>query len=146
MKHLLLTLFCASALTLDVSAQIYSNDGAMMMPTRDLYSSWQSYGDIASAAKLAAEADYRRKQYYEYHAAEAYDSYRKGDYYNCIHSSSEALETGYYSADLYYIRGVSFEHLGNYKQAKKCYRKARKKGSISARSALRALKMRNKNK
>lgn len=142
MKHLILTLFCASALTLDVSAQIYSYDSAMKMPTRDLYSGWQSFGDIASAARQAAEADNRLRQYYDYYAAKAYDSYRKGDYFNCLQSSSEALETGYYSADLYYIRGASYEHFGDYRQAKKCYRKARKEGSISARSALRALKKR----
>ena len=97
MKHLILTLFCASALTLDVSGQIFSNDGAMMMPTRGLYSDWQSFGDIANAARMAAAADHRRKSYFEDYVSEAYDYFNQGDYYNCLYSSSLALETGFYT-------------------------------------------------
>lgn len=144
MKHLILTLFCASALTLDVSAQIYSYDGAMMMPTRDLYSDWQSFGDIAKAARMAAAADHRRKSHFEDYESEAYDYFNRGDYYNCLYSSSLALETGFYTPRLFYIRGIAFERIGNYKEAKKMYRKAKRKGFTPARTALEALKQSKK--
>lgn len=144
MKHLILTLFCASALTLDVSGQIFSNDGAMMMPTRDLYSDWQSFGDIANAARMAAAADHRRKSYFEDYVSDAYDFFNQGDYYNCLHSSSLALETGYYTPHLFYIRGLAFERIGNYREAKKMYRKAKRKGFAPAKTALEALKQSKK--
>ena len=57
---------------------------------------------------------------------------------------SGALETGWYNSQLYYDRGVVYERLNNFKQAKKEYKKAKKNGYADAERALEACKQHEK--
>ena len=57
-----------------------------------------------------------------------------------------ALGTGYYNGDLYWMRGLSNEKLGDYKTAKEDYKTGKRLGSEYAGQALEALKERMKRK
>lgn len=64
----------------------------------------------------------------------------KGNYSGFITYSNYALETGYTQPQVYYYRGISFEHLGDKKNANKSYKKAYKQGVYEAKEALKNLK------
>lgn len=104
-----------------------------------------SYEEILLAAQAqAAQRAYEEKKYDEY-KSKAYDYWKNGDYNGFIHYSNIALSTGWYSASLYYDRGRAYEYLRDYKRAKKEYKKAKKKGSYLAISALEQCKQNEKN-
>lgn len=58
--------------------------------------------------------------------------------------SNYALETGWYNSKLYFDRGVVYERLNDFKNAKKEYKKAKKRGYAYAASALDACKQHEK--
>ncbi|MBR1548183.1 MAG: hypothetical protein IJ637_05600 [Prevotella sp.] len=58
----------------------------------------------------------------------AYDAYEEKDYYHTIIFGDSALTKRYHTPDLYYFMGVSFEKLGDYKNADWGYKKAMQKG------------------
>lgn len=58
--------------------------------------------------------------------------------------SDYALRTGWYTAQLYYDRGVVYERMKDFKKAKKEYKKAKKAGSPMAYQALLSCKRNEK--
>lgn len=65
---------------------------------------------------------------------------KKGDYEGYIYYSDFALKCGYYTAKMYYNRGIAYEKLHNYSKAKKSFKKALKKGYYPAKEALKRFK------
>ena len=65
-------------------------------------------------------------------------------YIMLLYYSDQALKMGYYSANLYYDRGVAYEATHEYSKAKKWYKKALRKGYNPARYALTQCKINQK--
>lgn len=70
----------------------------------------------------------------------AIQEFNKGNYSGFITYSNYALATGYSNPQVYYHRGIAFEHLGEKRNAKKNYKKAYKQGVYEAKEALKNLK------
>lgn len=103
-----------------------------------------SYEELCIQAAMEAEYNQRQKERFEYFQNKAYECYNKQDWYGFLTNSNYALETGWYNAKLYYDRGVVFERLNNFKEAKKNYKKAKKKGYAYAEDAIKSLKQKEK--
>lgn len=142
MKIYFLLLFMA-IFPVEMKAQIYGQDEAVQYPIMN-YPSIGEISEMAYYAKMRAQLEYLREENFRKYSQLAYASFKKGDYSGCLYYSEKALETTYFTADLYYIRGVSYEKLQLYKEAKKEYRRAKRKGSAYAISALKELKEKNK--
>lgn len=105
-----------------------------------------SYEEILlSAQAQAIDNAYRQRKFEEYQD-EAYRALNRGDRSGFLTYSSYALNTGWYNAKLYYDRGQAFQYFGDYKNAKKEYKKAKKKGYYLANIALEELKKLKKRK
>lgn len=122
-----------------LKAQIYGSDQSIQLPTMS-YPSISEVNEMANYALVKARLEHLREENFKEYTKLAYDAYNKGKYNYCLYYSEQALSTNYYSADIYYLRGISFEKLGNYKDAKKEYKRAIRKGSTRAVSALKELK------
>ncbi|EHO68660.1 hypothetical protein [Segatella maculosa] len=94
---------------------------------------------MLQAQAQAVDRAYREKMFNEY-LYEAYRALGKGDKSGFITYSNYALNTGFYTEKLYYDRGQVFQSFGDYKSAKKEYKKAKSKGYYQAKAALEALK------
>ncbi len=92
-------------------------------------------------ADLMAAAARGRAQRFRKYCDEAYEALNRGDKYGFITYTNYALSTDYYNAKMYYDRGKVFQELGDYKQAKKNFRKAKKYGYYQAEQALGELKI-----
>lgn len=103
-----------------------------------------SYEELMMQAQAQAAYNARMEQLFDKYQEEAYRCYNKQDWYGFLTYSNYALETGWYNSKLYYDRGVVYEHLNNFKQAKKEYKKAKKKGYAYAERALEACKQHEK--
>lgn len=103
-----------------------------------------SYEELMMQAQAKAAYDARMEQLFNQYQDEAYRRYNNQDLYGFLTYSNYALETGWYNSKLYYDRGVVFERLNNFKQAKKEYKKAKKKGYAYAERALEACKQHEK--
>ena len=103
-----------------------------------------SYEELMMQAQAQAAYNARIEQLFEQYQEEAYRCYNKQDWYGFLTYSNYALETGWYTSELYYHRGVVYEHLNNFKQAKKEYKKAKQKGYVYAERALEACKQHEK--
>lgn len=103
-----------------------------------------SYEELYVEAMMKAEYDRQQKAKFEHYQQQAYDCYNKQDWYGFLTYSNYALETGWYDSKLYYDRGVVFERLNNFKEAKKSYKKAKKKGYAYAEAALQSCKEKEK--
>jgi hypothetical protein len=57
---------------------------------------------------------------------------------------NSALNTGFYNGKLYYFRALAYESLGDYKNAKKDYKVAKKNGIFEANAALERVKQKMK--
>jgi len=97
-------------------------------------------------AEMAARIAARRQALFEQYEEQAYHAFQNDQWSHVIYYVNQALETEYYNGSVYYMRGYAYEQLGNFKQAKKDYRKAKKNGSYQAESALEDLKERMKKK
>ena len=128
------------SLALNADAQVYAGDSWMQMPTADLYDA----GTMNMYLRALAETEARRKENYQRYNSLAFDAYKNKQWNSVIYYVNMALETKYYSGQLYYIRGYAFEQNGNMRAAKKDYKKGKKNGSIEAARALEALKARSK--
>ena len=84
-----------------------------------------SYEELMMQAQAEAAYNAQMKQRFEQYQDEAYRRYNKQDWYGFLTYSNYALETGWYNSQLYYDRGVVYERLNNFKQAKKEYKKAK---------------------
>lgn len=103
-----------------------------------------SYEELMVQAQAKAAYDAHMEQLFDQYQDEAYRRYNNQDWYGFLTYSNYALETGWYNSKLYYDRGVVFERLNNFKQAKKEYKKAKKKGYAYAERALEACKQHEK--
>ena len=128
------------SLVLNARAQVYAGDSWMQMPTADLYDA----GTMNMYLRALAETEARRKENYQRYNSSAFDAYKNKQWNSVIYYVNMALETKYYSGQLYYIRGYAYEQNGNLRAAKKDYKKGKKYGSIEAARALEALKARSK--
>ena len=103
-----------------------------------------SYEELCMQAAAKAKYDRQQKAYFEYYQDKAYECYNNEDLYGFLTYSNYALDTGWYNAELYYYRGVAYERLFNFKEAKKNYKKAKKNGYALAERALSLLKDKEK--
>ena len=87
------------------------------------------------ARAVAAERAYNEQQFQIY-KEKAYERLYVRDYSGFIYYSDYALSFGWYNDKMYYDRGIAYEHLHDYKKAKKEYRKAIKVGYYPAQQAL----------
>lgn len=99
-----------------------------------------SYEELMLYAEAqAARSAYNEQKFKEYKEI-AYDALNHGNKHGFITYSNYALQTGWYNAKLYYDRGEVFLSLGDYKQAKKEYKKVKRKGYYLAEEALQKFK------
>lgn len=103
-----------------------------------------SMEEMILSAKAEAYRQNVAKQRFEEYKAKAYECYNKQDYNGFITYSNYALDTGWYNSKLYYDRGAIFEHFHDYKNAKKEYKKALRKGYYPAQNALKQCKVNQK--
>lgn len=140
MKKKIITIALICLMAMNAKAQIYGGDPYSRLPTTDLYDT----GMMNTYTRALAETAAKRKENYYYFSDLAVEAYNNKQWNYVIHYVNEALETKYYSGELYFIRGFAYERLGNMKAAKKDYTIAKKNNCPEAAQALEALKARNK--
>ncbi len=108
-------------------------------------SSYEPLSKEAIALQAISEVYHQKvmERRFDEYKGKAYDCYNKGDFRGFIYYSDCALNTGWYSAELYYDRGVAYEELHDYRKAKREYRRALKKG-FPAQSAYEQCKINQK--
>lgn len=143
-KGLFLALVCWMS-TMNVEAQVGAYDRAIPLPTMDLYDT-QTMNMALANARMAAQLEAKRQEVFSIYANLAIENYNDRHWWPTINCVNRALETTYYNADMYYIRGYAYEQLGYYREAKKDYKKAKKYGNIYAEDALETLKIKMKKK
>ena len=142
-KGIMIAIMCC--LTMSIKAQVYAGDTGIKYPTVSMYDP-QVMSMAFAHAEMAARLEAKRQELFKDYAELAYDAYRESQWNDVIYYVNNALNTTYYNADVYFIRGYAYEHLGNYKQAKKDYKKAKKYGNYKAVFALDNLKIKMKKK
>ncbi len=125
MKKVTITFIMAAMFSINVNGQV-------RFPTTDLYDSGMM-NMYLDALKNTAET--RKNQFYQY-VEIAYDYFSQKDYRNFLIYSDKALNTEYYTSELYYMRGLAYELLGLYKQSRKEYEIAYKYGYTQAKERL----------
>lgn len=143
-KGMMMALMCWMCAN-DVVAQVGAYDQAIPLPTVDLYNP-QVMNMALANAQLAARLEAKRQEVFSIYAKMAIEAYKNKQWWNTIDYVTKALDTTYYSADMYYIRGYAYDQLGYYRDAKKDYKKAKKYGNVYATDALETLKEKMKNK
>ncbi len=103
-----------------------------------------SYEELYVSAMMKAEYERQQKERFEYYKQKAYEYYNRQYWYSFLTYSKYALDCGWYTAKLYYDRGVAYEKICDFKHAKKEYKKAKKKGYVYAEAALQSLKITEK--
>ena len=136
----ILMMMCARAL--NSSAQIYGGESALQLPVRDIYDT-ELMNAYANALRETAAS---RLQDYHFFTDRAMEAMAQEKWDLAIKCIDMALGTGYYNGDLYWMRGLSNEKLGDYTTAKADYKTGKKLGSEYAGQALEALKERMKRK
>lgn len=96
------------------------------------YSIAQEAGEREASSKLSG-IFYKKMR-------DARRSYDDSNYYQLSKDVSLALKTGWESGECYFYKGKCFEVVGNFKEAKKMYKLAKKKGYSYATTALKELK------
>ena len=132
-------------LAMTANAQVGAYDRAIPLPTRDLYDT-QTMSMALAHAQMAARVEAQRRELFSIYANKAVEAYNNSQWVLAINCVNTALETTYYNADVYYIRGVAYEKLGYFRDAKRDYRKAKKYGNEYAESALESLTIKMKKK
>ncbi len=98
-----------------------NSNGMMWSRVRDI-------DDVAiTAPETHADSIARRAAFIRF-CEQAYDAYEKKDYYHTITFGDSALSKRYHTPDLYYFMAVSFEQLGDYKDAEWGYKMAMRSG------------------
>lgn len=137
-KVMMMTLMFLMAVR--VNAQVYAYDQALPLPTVDLYDT----GVMNMTLRAMAETAAWRKQRYEERVDMALEAYKKEQWRSVIGYVNDALSTGFYCGDLYYIRGNAFERLGDIKAAKRDYKTGKKYNCREAAIAFETLKAKRK--
>lgn len=140
MKKTVMMMAVMSLMAVGAKAQVYAYDQALPLPTVDLYDT----GVMNMTLRAMAETAAWRKQRYEEMADMALEAYKKKQWLNVIGYVNDALSTGFYCGELFYIRGNAFEQLGDVKTAKKDYKTGKKYNCKEAAQALEALKAKRK--
>lgn len=99
---------------------------------------------IERAAIARAQDRAEREAKFEKWQSAAVEAYNKGDYFGCLTYINYALETNFHNGYIYYVRGLAFENLHDYKNAKKQYKKAKDEGYYQAEELLKGIKDREK--
>lgn len=142
MKKGIVLFMMMCAVGLKGQAQIYGYDQAIKLPTAELY----DMNVMNAYANALRETAGTRMQAYRMYCDYAITALSEKQWNNAIYYVDKALDTGYYSGDLYWIRGFANEQMGNLKQAKKDYKEGTKLGSERAEQALEQLKEKMKRK
>ena len=129
-----------SLMAVGVNAQVYAYEQALPLPTVDLYDT----GVMNMTLRAMAETAAWRKQRYEERADMALEAYKKEQWRSVIGYVNDALSTGFYCGELFYIRGNAFERLGDLKAAKRDYKTGKKYNCREAAIALETLKAKRK--
>lgn len=137
MKKRVMTVIAACVVAMSGWAQ-YAEP--VQLPTFDLYDS----GVMNAYARAMAETAARREGIFQQYVDLAFDAWENERWAQAVRCINGALDTGYWNADLYYMRGYAYERLGDLKAAKKDYREGKKKGSEYAAEALGELLKREK--
>jgi len=132
MKKRVMTVIAACVVAMSGWAQ-YAEP--VQLPTFDLYDS----GVMNAYARAMAETAARREEIFEGYQELAQGAFERKDWSRVIYYVDEALKTHYYNGTVYYFRGSAYEALGNWRQAKKDYRKGAKNGCGLAKVALYSL-------
>ncbi len=106
------------------------------LPTADLYDS----GMMNMAIQSRAQTYSIRRQQYDQCWDMALTAMENGDLRSVITHVTNALSTGFWSGNIYYLRGFAYEKLGEYSLAKKDYKSAKRNGCELADEALERLK------
>ena len=146
MKKRMLTITMMTLMvTVTANAQVGAYDRAIPLPTMDLYDT-QTMSMALAHAQMAARVEAQRKELFSIYANRAVEAYNNRQWGVAINCVNNALETTYYSAEVYYIRGYAYEQLGYYRDAKRDYKKAKKYGNVYAADALETLTEKMKKK
>lgn len=122
MKRSILLVFLVNFLTLSYGQNFIVESSYQPLSTEDMVMGARA--NVNSFQKYQSKADV---------------CLEKGDYEGYIYYSDFALKCGYYTAKMYYNRGIAYEKLHNYSKAKKSFKKALKKGYYPAKEALKNL-------
>lgn len=140
MRKRIITVLLICSVVMNSEAQVYSGDTWAQLPTRDLYDS-----DMMNMyARAWAETAARRQELFYRYAELAANALKNREWNKAIYYVNEAFDTQYTAGVLYYIRGYAYEQLGNYRAAKRDYKKGKKDNCIEASEALEDLKARRK--
>ena len=140
MKKTLFLSFVSCLLTTTVQGQVYPGDTWAQLPTRNLYDT----NMMAMYLQAWEETSSRRLELYNDYKNQAIEAYNEGEWKDAIYYVNKALNTQYYSGQLYFIRGYSYEQLGYFSNAKKDYKIAKKCNYQDAATALENLKAKRK--
>ncbi len=135
MKKTLLLSICLSILTITVHAQVNIYDKSSYSK-----SSLPSFEEMYLQAQLQANARQIAGQRFEECQTEALKCFYRKEYRCFLNWSAEALNTGFYTVELYEKRGIAYEELGDIKSARAEYKRAKRHGSYGAQQALIRLK------
>ena len=103
-----------------------------------------SYEELMMQAQAESAYNARMRQLFDQYSEEAYRRYNNQDLYGFLTYSNYALEIGWHNSKLHFDRGVVFERLNDFKNAKKEYKKAKKAGYAYASNALETCKKHEK--
>jgi len=140
MKKKIFAITLACMMATGMEAQVGAYDNWMQMPTRGIYDDEMTNMYARALAETAA----RRQANFERYSNMASEAFTKKQWNYVIYYVNAAFDTQYYNGQLYYMRGYAFEMLGNERNAKKDYRKGKKKNSYQAALALDQLKEKQK--
>jgi hypothetical protein len=130
----------AMTLMLACCLPIQSHAQAIQFPTIDLFDS-----DMMQMYANALNQTYNsRKETYHTYVDMAFEAAKNDDWLYVVRYLDKAFETKFWNEDLYFLRGLAYEHLGNNKQAKRDYKEGKNKGSSLAAEALERLKAEEK--
>lgn len=106
------------------------------IPTADLYDTEM----MTTYLQTLAETKDIREKVYDQYVELAFIAAKNQHWSYVVNFVTSALNTGFWNADLYYLRGIAYEHLGLLKYAKRDFKKGKRKGSEYAANALERLK------
>ena len=109
---------------------------SVQTPTMDLYDT----GMMNMYLQTQAQTYGIRKQNYEMYVDMAFDAAQNHRWSSVLTYTAKALNTGFWNADVYCLRGVAYEELGYLKDAKAEYKIAKRNGSVYAGERLAQLK------
>jgi len=136
MKRMVILTALMGAMVMNGRAQVGAYDTYVELPVVDLYGGMLN----ANTARMMAELDARKKEQFEYYQQEAQKAIGEKNWWRAIRCVNEALQTGYENSYVYYLKGFAFERAGDLKNAKKAYKKAKRKGSLDAIQGLARLR------